>query len=399
MGLLESFGGIYGAETLEKLQITVVLDAGQASMGLKELRDSVLEGGQEFGKYALAAGEIIGPIVAAGIAMFEASVAAGQYAHEISDLQVITGLSSRYLQELKYACDANLIGFGAVSNAVMFFQKHLGDLDSPTSQTAKGLERLNIDAKNADGSFRSMDSLLPQVISALKNVRDPTERAGLAMELFGRNTAEVTKLIDLGSDGIARYGLEAEKLGIILGPDEQAKADAYAKELAKINLELQAMWRELGEDLIPVMEDLLPIVQDDVIPIIKDLSAAFEVLILDIRGAIAAWHEFEAHLPIVGGLLYSQEQADKETAAVLQGVGSSAAYKALTGQGAAAAKTGSVTSRSKELYAQLHGTEYGVKAGVTQINNIQMVQQTDAQLQTTIKKISQGFSVALGNLV
>jgi hypothetical protein len=389
MGLLESFGGIYGAETLEKLQITVVLDAQQATMGLKELRDGVLEGGQEFGKYALAAGEIIGPLVAVGMAMFEASVAAGQYAHEISDLQIITGLSSKYLQELKYACDANLIGFGAVSNAVMFFQKHLGDLDSPTSQTAKGLERLNIDAKNTDGSFRSMDSLLPQVISALKNVRDPTERAGLAMELFGRNTAEVTKLIDLGSDGIARYGLEAEKLGIIMGPDEQAKADAYTKELAKLNLELQAMWRTVGEDLIPAMEEFIPILQDSVIPIIKDLSMAFEVLILDIRGAIAAWHEFEAHLS--GGLLYSQEQADKETAAVLSGVGSSAAYKALTGQGAAAAKTGSVTSRSKELYAQLHGTKYGVQATPGVTVNVQTVQQTPEQMQNTIKAVSEGL--------
>jgi hypothetical protein len=392
MGLLESFGGIYGAQTLEMLQITVVLDAAQATMGLRELRDGVLEGGQEFGKYALAAGEIIGPLVAVGYAMWETAAAAAHFAHEISDLQIITGLSSKYLQELKYACDTNLISFDAVSTSVMFFQKHLGDLDSPTSQVSKALERLNIDARDANGQFRSMDSLFPEIISALKNVRDPTERAGLALELFGRNTKEIIKLVDLGSDGIAKFGAEAETLGIILGPDEQAKADAYAKELAKMNAEWEAMWRNVGVELIPIMQEAIPLFEE-MLPTLKSL-ADFAVLAAmgfkQMADAInLAYNAFLAAQSFgqVGDVTgaYKQLAKDVETGSHIGET--------------TPATTGSVTSKSKQLYAQLHGTKYGVQATPGVTVNVQAVQQTPDQMQNTIKAVAAGILPPLAFLV
>jgi hypothetical protein len=345
----------------------------------------------------MAAGAIIGPLVAVGYAMWETAAAAAHFAHEISDLQIITGLSSKYLQELKYACDTNLISFDAISTSVMFFQKHLGDLDTPTSQTAKALDRLNIEARDTNGQFRSMDSLFPEMISALKNVRDPTERAGLAMELFGRNTKEIIKLIDLGSDGIAKFGAEAESLGIILGPDEQAKADAYAKELAKMNAEWEAMWRNVGVELIPVIQEVTPLFEE----MLPYLKGAADFAVLAAAGfkqmADAIWLAYNASIALqslgvseatgqtdVGGA-YRQLAKDVETGGTILGT--------------TPAKTGSVTSKSKQLYAQLHGTKYGVQATPGVTVNVQAVQQTPDQMHNTIKAVAAGILPPLAFLV
>jgi hypothetical protein len=242
-----------------------------------------------------------------------------------------------------------------------------------------------------------MDNLFPEIISALKNVRDPTERAGLAMELFGRNTKEIIKLIDLGSDGIAKFGAEAETLGIIMGPDEQAKADAYTKELAKLNLELQAMWRNVGFELIPIMQEAIPLFEE-MLPTLKSL-ADFAVLAAmgfkQMADAInLAANAFVAAQTLgmselmgtsdVGGA-YNQLAKDVETGSHIGETTPS--------------KTGSVSSKSKQLYAQLHGTKYGVQATPGVTVNVQAVQQTPTQMQNTIKAVAAGILPPLTFLV
>jgi hypothetical protein len=237
-----------------------------------------------------------------------------------------------------------------------------------------------------------MDNLFPEIISALKNVRDPTERAGLAMELFGRNTKEIIKLIDLGSDGIAKFGAEAENLGIIMGPDEQAKADAYAKELAKMNAEWEAMWRNVGFELIPIMQEAIPLFEE-MLPTLKSL-ADFAVLAAmgfkQMADAINLAYNASIALQSLGTMgdvtgAYNQLAKDVETGSHIGETTPS--------------KTGSVSSKSKQLYAQLHGTKYGVQATPGVTVNVQAVQQTPTQMQNTIKAVAAGILPPLTFLV
>jgi hypothetical protein len=277
----------------------------------------------------------------------------------------------------------------------MFFQKHIGDLDSPTSNAAKGLARLGIDAKDANGEFREMDELFPEMIAALKEVKDPTERAGLSMELFGRSTKEIIKLIDLGTEGIDRFGVEAQKLGIIMGPAEQAKADEYAKELAKMNAEWEAMWRNVGVELIPVIKDLVPLMEE-MMPYLKGLT---DFAVLAAAGfkqlADAINLTFNAFLKIqtlgTGGDVtgaYNQLASDIEKGGELQ--------KSIVSGGApGTGATGTAISRSKQLYATKYNLPYGQRATVTQINNINAMQMSPEQLTATQKKMSSNLATQM----
>lgn len=123
-----------------------------------------------------------------------------------------------------------------------------------TGAAAEAFQRLGVAVTNQDGSLRSSHEVFMDVIDALRNVSNETERDAAAMDIFGKSAMELNGVIEAGSEGLRGYMEEAAKFGVVIS--EQAnenlqdlqntkdQVDSIA-EAAKTNV--AAAWAPVAE--------------------------------------------------------------------------------------------------------------------------------------------------------
>lgn len=110
------------------------------------------------------------------------------------------------------------------------------------------------------------------VITALAGVEDSTLQAYYANEIFGERIAtQLIPLLNQGADGLAQLGREFETVGYLSNEQVKALAD-YDDELNIFNTRIENAKTELGLALIPLFDNLVTLLEDYVIPAIKDLT-------------------------------------------------------------------------------------------------------------------------------
>jgi hypothetical protein len=115
-----------------------------------------------------------------------------------------------------------------------------------------GLEFENLRAMNPERQFETIARALAQVV-------DPTERAGLAMELFGKSGAELLPLIGDMDALVAK----AKELGIVWSEEMTQKADLFGDKMGELKGSLQGLLFQVG-----------PIIVDALIPFVQQLTDA-----------------------------------------------------------------------------------------------------------------------------
>ncbi|MCL2429532.1 MAG: hypothetical protein FWD12_09895, partial [Alphaproteobacteria bacterium] len=145
------------------------------------------------------------------------------------------------------------------------------------------MRKLGISFRNADGSVRNITDILPKFADAIARQTDPLLKARMASALFGRALGpEMLKLLNQGSAGIAKFIEEAEKLGLIISPEQAKIAEQYAATQRQIGNLWESMGLQINQALLPVLQQIIPIFADllkeNREAIVKGLTDAFKAL-------------------------------------------------------------------------------------------------------------------------
>lgn len=189
--------------------------------------------------------------------------AAQNLASAVSKLTRETGLTNEESSKLIFAFEHYGLSAADASKSLGILSKKLkGVSDEETGVVAGGkstaaiLADLGIKATNAAGGLLPMSVILPQVSDVFKKMPDGIEKTGLAMQLFGKSGKDMIPVLNQGSEGLAKLGLDAEKLGVVM--DE--KAVLAAKNLTYAQRDMHAAMQGLqimiGTAVIPVMTKL-----------------------------------------------------------------------------------------------------------------------------------------------
>jgi hypothetical protein len=374
-------------------------EMAKTKASLTKWRDETNKNTLEMGKWAAAIGAAAAPYVAVAKAANDAAQAAGRYGDHIHDLSIQTLLTEREVQLLRYAVDASGGNFDEAAASISFLARNLQNARDPTSRQAKALQELGVNALDARGNVQDMNVLLPVIIDRLHNMQNRTQAANLTMELFGRNTGEVAKMVELGSAGLKSYGDQAAKLGLIMSPEELAVQKEFNNNWAQMSVQLNQMYIELGTQIIPIIQELIPVLEG----ILPAAEAVIDTVGVLTNGFISLAEAAMAAQAAVAGALtgdFSGATAhlDKSLAAasragesgkdlaMIDTSGTGGGTSTSTGGGKLA--KGTALSKSKALYNQRNG-------GVTQVVQISATQQTPAQISTVIKAASIGLATSL----
>lgn len=217
-----------------------------AMSGIATAADKVATGAQKVAdktkKLSAAAAGALGAI--GGLAIKTA-----KNADELATLAKQTGFSVEELQKFQYASDLVDVSMEDITGAATKLKKSVaGD--------SKELAKLGVKTKNADGSFRNINDIFYDTLSALGDVQNETERDTLAMAIFGRSADSLAGIVDDGGKSLKELGQEAEDMGLIMGQDTVDSLNNVNDQMDRLKAQATAT---LAQEGAKAMEVLLPL--------------------------------------------------------------------------------------------------------------------------------------------
>ncbi|NMB77833.1 MAG: hypothetical protein GYA23_01920, partial [Methanomicrobiales archaeon] len=206
---------------------------------------------------------------------------------------------------------------------------------------------------------------------------------------------EITAPIALAAYGLNKVTSDAAAAADrMMNEESRAVAQEYAAQLAEVNAQLEAAYIEIGVNLIPVMQQMMPIITETIVPAMEMLANTLGLITSEFIMASEAAQAFQSAL-----FFDSEGAATHFQNATEAGIrGNDAANDLMSGTsdaGLTSSSTGdrvkgTSISKSKALYNAKHGITTGSSGGVTQVVHINATQQTPSQIKAAITGASRG---------
>ena len=207
---------------------------------------------QAFGASVSSLGARIAALGTAALAPLAASVRTFASAGDVLDkMAARTGVSAEALSELGFAAELSGADLQTLEKGIRKMQKSILDAERGLATTKEAFAQLGLTVEHLKGLSPEKQFLL--IADRLSRIEDPTRRAALAMELFGRAGTGLLPLLKDGAKGIEALREEARRLGLTVSTQT-------AKDAALLNDTLHTLWRVVKQGVFVVGSALAPTV-------------------------------------------------------------------------------------------------------------------------------------------
>ena len=250
-----------------------------ASDTLKKIGKEAENTGSAFSKIkTIAAGVFTGNVLqqAGQDAMNFAKESVGAYQEvgkEVINLQRYTGDSAQAMSELRFAAEESGVGADTLAAS-------LGRMSKAAATTAgeKKFEAIGISVKDVNGQFKSASTLFSDVAAKIAAMPAGVEKTNAVLQIFGKGGMALLPLLNQGSDGIAKFSAEAQKMGLVLNGDSLKGVQANVQAQREYQASVQGLQVQLGQYLYPAMTAVMKGMAE-IVPIITNLlRPAFETI-------------------------------------------------------------------------------------------------------------------------
>lgn len=249
-------------------------EADGAGENLEEVADATEETGkaaddsaekwEKFGSAVKLSAEVAAAAIAAvgaavgatAKALVDCAVGGAEFSDNIKTLSSTTGVSTKTLQEWSYAAELVDVSVDTMTGALT---KTISSMDKAAdgNKTAiANFEKLGVSVFDSAGNLRDNEDVFWDVVDALGDVTNETERDALAMELLGKSAQELNPLIETGSEGMEEFAEQAHAAGYVLDDETLDAFGDFDDQLNKLDAGTTAAKNALGTILLPLLSDL-----------------------------------------------------------------------------------------------------------------------------------------------
>ena len=171
----------------------------------------------------VVAGSVAGLAVAAvkaKKALDNMTLESGQKAEDLLKLSSVSGVATDTLQKFQYAGDFVGVSSDALADSLKDLTKNMSDAANGNEEYAEKFGALGVSITDTDGNLRDSYDVFLDVIDALGEMSNKTERDAAAMGLINESAQQLNPLIEAGTDALRAYGDEAERMGAVLSEDD-----------------------------------------------------------------------------------------------------------------------------------------------------------------------------------
>lgn len=280
---------------------------GQMSAQFQDIGNKCSTLGQNMAQVSMAAGAVVG-------AIGSVAVSTGIWADDLNTLSKVTGISTEKLQIYASAADLVDVEVGTIAKSVARLKKNMLTASEGTGAAAEAFDRLGVSVTDSNGNLRDQDEVFQEVLQALGQMSNETERDALAMSIFGKSAADLNPLIEDCGQTYADVAKIFEENGLgVIDQETLDKANAFndSIDIMKMNLEQakNILGAKLGEafgddvaslsDLIGKLSGKIADMNPNVLKVITIISGIIAVLapVLIVIGAVIS------AVGTIGGLL------------------------------------------------------------------------------------------------
>ena len=231
---------------------------------LAGLKDSVAAGdiGGIVSSLGAMKGLLVGGAIVSGLKevaekIWDVAQAGAAYADDILTMSTVTGLSTDALQEYQYMADLVDVSVETITGSITKLTRNMLQAKDGTGEQAEAFAALGIQITNADGSLRDVQEVWDEVITALGQMSNETERVAYAMVLMGESAQDLNPLIEAGADKINALRQEAHEAGAVLDEDMLATLGEMQDAFDRLSQQTDAFERILAGTLAPTITDIV----------------------------------------------------------------------------------------------------------------------------------------------
>lgn len=235
----------------------------QASASVQKSAAGIAKGAKDMSAQTLAAGVAVGQVYAdmAKKALSWAKESLGAFnsiAGDVRKMKGALGGTAEEMSKLRFAADEVGVASTTVSRSMILLTSHLQKGDDAA-------KRLGVSMVDAQGKIKPSAQLLGEVGDKLNAMGAGLQRSALAKDLFGRGFAELNPLLAQGSAGMAKFGEEAEKMGLVLSQDDLDASKKMKLAFKEMHASIEGIYVSIGRNLVPVMLTLATTAKDVVL--------------------------------------------------------------------------------------------------------------------------------------
>lgn len=276
------------AVTVGDAVLKLGVDKRDLDKGLRGIKGTIQKHSRAIGMAMTAAG---GAILAAGALSVKTYAAMGD---EVAKMAKRTGFSTEALSELRHAAEISGADLSTLEKGVKRMSGTILDAQDGLETYIRAFQHIGIEVQELDGLNPEEQFL--RIAESIAKLEDPTKRAAIAQDIFGRAGTALLPLFDEGAEGMARLRQEAHDLGIVFDAEAAVKAEEMTDAMTQLKGAVTGLTLEIGGLLIDTLKPMIDRIKEIVISI-KDWMEKHPLLtdiIVKFAGALAM-------LMVVGG--------------------------------------------------------------------------------------------------
>ena len=226
---------------------------------------------------AAAVTAIAGAAVACGKELWNLANETAEYGDQIEKNSQKVGLSFEAYQKWDYAMKISGTDMASCTNGLKTLTNKFDDALNGSKSATESFERLGISVSDLKG--KSREEVFATVVKSLQNVKDETDKAALANDMFGKSGQNLIPLFNLTEEELAGLMQEAEDYGMVMDDSAVKASAAFEDSLNK----MKSTFTGLKNNIMGQMLPSLTLVMDG----LSDLMAGNENAAENIKNGVA----------------------------------------------------------------------------------------------------------------
>jgi uncharacterized coiled-coil DUF342 family protein len=211
---------------------------------------------------------LVNGIKAVGAGLKDAVVDAAAYADEVMTDSVVTGLSTDALQEYRYMAELTDTSVDTITGSLAKLTKNMSSAKDGSGGAADAFAALGVSVTDTHGELRNNQEVFEEVIDALGQMDNETQRDAYSMAIFGKSAQDLNPLMAQGAEGLAAFRQEAHDMGYVLSEDALQALGAVDDSMQRFHNALDAAKNKVSIEFAPgissVFDGLTAIISGDV---------------------------------------------------------------------------------------------------------------------------------------
>lgn len=231
-------------------------------------------------------------IAAAGAAVLLPMLgAAKQFAatgDQLDKMRARTGFSAESLSELGFAAEQGGASIDQLDRSLAAMARFSVMVERGLKTSTDLLDMLGVSVDRFKQA--SPDERFKLMAEAISQIEDPTLRAGIALNVFGRSGRDLLPMLEGGRASIEALQDEARRLGITMTDEDASSAAELTDAMNRLKRQFQAIVVQVGAALAPALVDLA----DNIAPLITSVinwikeNRALIVVVFKIAAAVVS---------------------------------------------------------------------------------------------------------------